>query len=572
MKKILLIGNPNTGKSVVFSRLTGASVMASNYPGTTVNFSEGTARIDGEKARIIDIPGIYSLEPDSPAEEVATKMMGDADLIINVVDSTNLERNLNLSMQLLEQDIPMVIALNMWDEARHKGISINIKKLEELVGVPVVPTVGLTGEGFKELTSRLPEADSPDWGSFDEDQKWAKIGQIIRACEKIKARGHTLKEKIADLTVKPLTGLPVAGIILAAVFWFVVTVGEWLEHEVIEPIFENFYEPLILQLSTFLGEESLLHIILIGEIYEEGLNWEEAMGVLTTGLFVPFAMVMPFIITFYFILSLLEDSGYLPRLGTLADNFFHWLGMHGYGILPVLLGLGCHVPGMMSTRIFETRKQRFISATLMAIVIPCSAQVAMIFGVMGGRGIWPLVLIFTVLFSIYIVAGWLLNRLVSGESPEIFMEIPPYRWPVPSAILKKTGIRIKHYLTEALPWLLAGVAVVNILHGLGVLQYISEAARPLLSGWLGLPGTVAPALVIGFLRKDLAVGMLLPLGLSANQLIIAITVLIIYFPCIAAFAVMLKELGVEDMLKSVLTMLITTFVVGGLLRLLLLGW
>ncbi|MGM0380791.1 MAG: FeoB small GTPase domain-containing protein [bacterium] len=571
MKKILLIGNPNTGKSVVFSRLTGASVMASNYPGTTVNFTEGTTKINGEKVRIIDIPGIYSLEPESPAEKAATKMMDEADLIINVVDSTNLERNLNLTMQLLQRDIPMVIALNMWDETKHQGIEIDREKLEKLTQVPVVPTVGLTGEGFKELISRLPEAETPDWGSFDEDQKWAKIGQIIKACEKITRKGHTIKEKIAELTVKPLTGLPIAGLVLAAIFWFVVTVGEFITEDIIEPIFYNFYEPLIMQLSSLLGEKSFFHIILIGEIYEEGLNFEEAMGVLTTGLFVPFAMVLPFIITFYFILALLEDSGYLPRLGTLADNFFHRLGMHGYGILPVMLGMGCHVPGMMSTRVFETRKQRFISATLMAIVIPCSAQTAMIFGVLGARGIQPLILIFSVLFAIYIIAGLLLNQLVKGESPEIFMEIPPYRLPVPRAIFKKTGLRIKHYLTEGLPWLLAGVFIANILHGLGLLEYLSAGARPLMSFWFGLPGIVAPAMVIGFLRKDLAVGMLLPLGLSTNQLIIAIVILVIYFPCIAAFAVMLKELGFRDMLKSALTMLVTTLAVGGLLRLVLLG-
>jgi ferrous iron transport protein B len=571
MKNIVLFGNPNIGKSVVFSRLTGARVMASNYPGTTVGFSEGNMILGEETVRIVDIPGIYSLQPDSPAEEVATKMLSDGDIAINVIDATNLERNLYLTMQLMERDIPVIIALNMWDETKHRGISINVKKLEQLLGVPVVPTVALTGEGFKQLRKRIPEAQKPHWPPLTEEQKWAKVSQLVTSTEEIHSRPHTFKEKLADLTVKPATGLPIAALVLTAIFWLVLNIGGILEQYVLAPIFDIYYQPVILWLSDLLGGEGLLHTILIGEVFETGLNWEESMGILTTGLFVPFVMVLPFIISFYFILSLLEDSGYLPRLGTLADNFFHKLGMHGYGILPVLLGMGCHVPGMMATRVFETRKQRFISATLLAIVIPCSAQTAMIFGALGERGFAPLLIIFTTLAIIYIIGGLILNRLVSGESPEIFLEIPPYRWPAPGAILKKTVVRIKHYLTDALPWLLAGVAIINILHGLGVLQALGQFTAPVMEGWFGLPGSVAFTLVVGFLRKDLAVGMLLPLGLSTPQLIIAITILIIYFPCIAAFAVMLREIGFEDMLKAMLTMLITTFLVGGLLRLILIG-
>ena len=176
------MGNPNVGKSVVFSRLTGAKVIASNYPGTTVDFYKGKMKIDKEIFEIIDAPGTYSLEPSNKAEEVAKKLLEEADIIINVVDATNLERNLYLTLQLLETNIPMVVALNLWDETKHLGIDIDVKKLEEELKVPVVTTVALTGEGIKELVSKIKEAKAGDI-KLSEAERWARIGEKDKKTE-----------------------------------------------------------------------------------------------------------------------------------------------------------------------------------------------------------------------------------------------------------------------------------------------------------------------------------------------------------------------------------------------------
>ncbi|KXB06766.1 iron transporter FeoB [candidate division MSBL1 archaeon SCGC-AAA382A20] len=571
MRKILLMGNPNVGKSVVFSRLTGAKAVASNYPGTTVDFTVGKMYMDGEKVKVVDVPGTYSLEPTNKAEEVAAEMLEEGDLVINVVDSTNLERNLFLTLELLEREIPVVVALNLSDEAKHKGIEIDSEKLEELLGVPVVPTVALTGEGVKKLVSRLKDSENPEKEHLTEDERWAEIGSITRKVEKIRHSHHTFKERLSDFTVKPGTGIPIAAGVILASFWLVRFIGEKLIAYVFEPIF-NLYSPLAMRLSSLLSGYPIIHDVLIGKLVDGEIVWVESMGLLTTGIFVPFAMVLPYIIGFYFMLTLLEDTGYLPRLGTLMDNFFHRLGMHGYGIVPVFLGLGCNVPGALSIRIFETRKQRFISATLMCISVPCMAQTAMIFGVIGGHGITPLLIVFISLAMIYTVFGLILNKFVEGMSPEIFLEIPPYRRPSGRTVIKKVWTRVRWFLGEALPWLFLGIVFINLLYSFGLLTKLGKLAAPLMEGWFGLPGEASLALLIGFLRKDLAVGMLLGVPeISVMQLVIAVIVLTIYFPCVATFAVLAKELGWKDMIKSTFIMVGVAFLVGGVLRIILLG-
>ncbi|HIJ54349.1 MAG TPA: GTP-binding protein, partial [Planctomycetes bacterium] len=218
MKRILLMGNPNVGKSAVFSRLTGIHVIVSNYPGTTVEFTQGTMRVEGQKAILVDVPGTYGLEVTSKAEEIAVKMLEDGDAVINVVDATNLERNLHLTLHLLEKNMPVIIALNIWDDAKHKGITIDVKKMEELLGVPVVPTVAVTGEGIKELVSRIPEAFSPEIAERTEEQKWTEAGRIIDKVQSLQHRHHTALEIIGDASVKPLTGIPMAILVMFAVF------------------------------------------------------------------------------------------------------------------------------------------------------------------------------------------------------------------------------------------------------------------------------------------------------------------------------------------------------------------
>ncbi|OKY77727.1 MAG: Fe2+ transport system protein B FeoB [Candidatus Methanohalarchaeum thermophilum] len=568
MKRILLVGNPNVGKSVFFSRLTGAKVITSNYPGTTIDYKKGYAKIDEEEYEIVDVPGTYSLSPDSKAEKIASDFVEEGDIVINVLDATNLERNLYLTLELLEKDIPVIVALNMWDETKHRGISIDLDALEEDLEVPVVPTVALTGEGFKELTSKISELETVEFEEHTSDEKWAKIGEIIEDVQEIEDKEHTIRERISEATIRPLTGIPIALGVLYLTFRLIRFIGEWLIGNVTEPFFHEIYSPLILGLADLMGR-GFLFDILIGSLIDGKIAFMESMGLLTTGIFVPFGAVLPYILSFYFTLSLLEDSGYLPRLGTLLDNVFHKLGMHGYGIIPVFLGLGCNVPGALATRTLESEKQRFISSTLLAISIPCMAQTAMIFGVLGPFGMQYIFIVFITLALLYLVMGLILNNLTEGESPEIFLEIPPYRKPDLVTVLKKTYMRVKWFIKEAVPYLFLGIVLVNLAYFLGFLDFISGITAPIIVNLFGLPKEAVSALVVGFLRKDLAMGMLLGLGMSPMQLVIASTMLTIYFPCAATFATLLKELGIRDLLKSTVIMIVTVFVIGTLMRLIL---
>jgi len=568
MKTILLIGDPNVGKSVLFSRLTGVDVIASNYPGTTVDYLKGRMNLHGEAVEILDAPGTYSLEATNKAEEVAVSLLDQADVIVNVVDATSLERCLLLTVELLEKRKPVIVALNMWDEAQHLGIHIDVRELENILQVPVVPTVAITAEGIKELVRRLDEARISERPRLEgEDQVWTEVGHIVRKVQSVAHRHHSVWDRLADATVKSGTGWLTAMGVLFALFWLVRLVGEGLIRYGVEPVF-NLYRVPVAALSGWLGP-GLLHNILVGTLIDGQVDYVQSMGILTTGLFVPFGMVLPYIIAFYLALALLEDSGYLPRLATVTDNMFHKLGLHGHGIIPVLLGFGCNVPGVLAARTLETRKQRFIAATLVSVTIPCMAQSAMIFGVLGHYGARYILLVYGTLSVVFILLGLALNKTAHGECPELFLDIPPYRWPSLPAVAKKTWMRVRWFVTEAVPFLFLGILAVGILNALGVINYLARPLAPFMQGWFGLPGAAVPALLSGFLRKDLAVGMLVPLALTPAQLTIAVTVLTLYFPCVATFAVLLKELGVKDMLKAAMVMILTALLVGGILRLVL---
>lgn len=564
------MGNPNVGKSVVFSRLTGTQVITSNFPGTTVDYSQGTTCLGKERLFIIDAPGTYSLSPSNPAEEVSLRILNEASLVVNVIDATNLERNLILTLELLGKKIPLIVVLNLWDEARHTGIEIDVPHLEALLGVPVIPTVAVTGEGIAELASHFSETvPIPDQKIRTEEEKWIMIGQITREVQTIMHRHHTIWDLISDATIKPITGIPIAFFIIFFSLWAVVSVGEACIRYITDPLFE-LYLPIITYISDLIGP-GFIHQVVIGELIDGQIDFEQSMGILTTGLFVPFGIVLPYVIVFYILAALLEDSGYLPRLATLTDTFFHKVGMHGYGIVPVFLGLGCNVPGILATRVLETRKQRFIAATLIAISIPCMAKTAMIFGTIGQYGVLYILLVIAVLAVVYVTIGVILSRFIRGECPEIFLEIPPYRTPRLNMVMKKTWMRLVAFIAEAVPYLFLGVLLVNILYATGFLAWLGTVLSPLIVGWLGLPKEASGALLTGFLRKDLAIGMLLPLEMSPQQLVVAVTTLTMYFPCAGAFAVLYRELGLSGMIKSVIIMATTAFFVGGIMRFILIG-
>jgi ferrous iron transport protein B len=569
MTRILLMGNPNVGKSALFSRLTGVQAIVSNYPGTTINFTKGYMKLGGEKAEVIDVPGTYTLEPTSEAEEIALRLLDSGDIVINVANAINLERNLYLTLQLLEKGIPMVVALNLWDDTKHRGVDIDLEKLRQLLGVPVIPTVAVTGQGIKELVENIPSAVAPHHPASTRDERWAAIGQIIEQVQHISHRHHTWRERLADASVKPLSGGFLALAILFAAFFIVRFIGEGLINYILDPLFNTLWAPVILRLSQLLGGSGFLHDMIVGHIAGGQVNFLESFGLLTSGLYVPLGVVLPYVVSFYLVLGILEDTGYLPRLAVLMDTILHHLGLHGYAIVPNLLGLGCNVPAILSTRILESKRERFIASTLISIAVPCAALQAMIFGLVGARGLQYVAMVYGTLFIVWILLGLILHRVVKGFSPELLIEIPPYRLPPWRMVFRKLWLRTYGFLAEAIPIILGAILVVNVLYILGVFNAIANFTAPVVTGLLGLPREAVTALVIGFLRKDVALGMLAPLALTSGQLVVGSVVLAMLFPCIATFVVMFRELGPVDMLKAVGVMIVAALATGAILNLIL---
>jgi len=571
INKIFLLGNPNVGKSVVFSRLTGVQVISSNYPGTTVGLAKGYLKIGEVKIEVIDLPGAYSLEPNSNAEKVAVSLLKECPrdelAVINIIDSTNLERNLFLTLQLIEEGFPVIACLNMCDEAKHKGVQIDIVKLEKLLGIPVVSTCAVTGMGIKYLIERIKEVkplilkDKPT-----HQERWQKIGEIIEAVQSLTHRHHTLREVLEDASIRPISGLLMSVAVVYASFKFVRFLGEFLINNIMDPLFFSLYQPVLERVSLALGKDGIYHHLIIGDLINGKIDFKQSMGVFTTAPYIEFAMVLPYVISFYFVLSLLEDIGYLPRLAVLLDNLLHRLGLHGYAIIPVLLGFGCNVPGILATRVLESKRERFIASTLISIGVPCIPLQAMIFGLLGKFGGYYVSGVYLVLFSILLISGVILNKTIKGYSPEFLVEIPPYRFPPLLVLANKLYLRIKGFLIEAIPIVLLGVLAINILFYLRIFDYLTNSFAWIVRGLFGLPKEAVVALAIGFFRKDVAVGMLMPLGLSAKQLFISATLLAISFPCIATFVILFKELGLKYLIKATLIMISASLLVGTLLN------
>jgi ferrous iron transport protein B len=431
--------------------------------------------------------------------------------------------------------------------------------------------VGVTGQGVKELVRRLPEAKVPKNARtyFNSDERWARVGDIVSQVQSLSHRHHRWYEHLEDASSHRVGGIFIALLVLFATFWFVRFVGEGIINYVAGPLFEWLWTPVLAKLSVALGAGGFWHNVLIGALIGGEINYFQSFGLLSTGLYIPLAAVLPYIIAFYLALGILEDVGYLPRLAVLMDTIMHRLGLHGYAIIPTMLGFGCNVPGIMATRILESRKQRFIAATLISIGVPCAALQAMIIGLVGEQGIGYVAMVYGSLFISWLIIGLILNRAVKGFNPELLVEIPPYRLPPWRVIGEKLWLRVSGFLREALPLVLGTILVVNILYHLGVFNAIADITAPVLTGLWGLPKETITALVVGFLRKDVAMGMLAPLALTAKQLVISSTVLAMFFPCVATFVIMARELGVRDLLKAVGIMIAAVLIMGSLQNLIL---
>ncbi|MCX6090947.1 MAG: ferrous iron transporter B [Candidatus Atribacteria bacterium] len=569
MKKVVLAGNPNVGKSVVFTRLSGVYAISSNYPGTTVEIARSMVKRDHSSFELIDAPGTYALEADAEAEKIAGKLIESADVVINVVDAGNLERNLYLTFELMEQRKPMILALNMWDEAKKRGIDINILKLSEILGIPVIPVVATTGEGMKKLVQSLDSAQVPVIIPGSHELRWKEIGQVIEAVQDFSYRQPCWVDRLKETTIQPVSGIIIGVGVLYGVFWLVRFIGESLITYLLDPLFYTWYFPFLLSLDRALSFSPFLRTVLVGQPVYGTINLEQSLGLLSTGVYVELGVVLPYIVSFYLILGLLEDTGYLPRLAVLLDGFLHRVGLHGYAIVPTLLGLGCNVPGVMATRVLESETERFIVTVLISVGVPCASQQALVFGVLGKYGTWPVLLVYGILFLVWLILGVILKYTVKGYRPALILEIPPYRLPYWKTILPKLWMRVKGFLREALPVVSLGILAINLLFMTNLFQIIARGLGPLMTTLFGLPKEVTLILALGFLRKDIAMSLLPPLGLSVKQLIISTVMLAMFFPCVATFMVIWKELGMKRLLQASGIMIGFSLLVGALLRVVL---
>ncbi|MCS7150971.1 MAG: ferrous iron transporter B [Endomicrobia bacterium] len=563
MKKILLVGCPNVGKSVIFSRLTGIDVISSNYPGTTVEITKGYLKVGQETYEVIDLPGSYSLDPTCKAEEVTVNLLQqyleskESTIVVNILDATNLERNLNLTLQLIQRKIPLILVLNFWDEVKHKGITIDYEKLEELLGIPVIPTCARSGEGIKELTQRINQAKISNY-NFVPEQKWYKIGSIVEQVQKVTHRHHTFLERLSEISIRPSTGLPLALVVLFLTFFITRILAESLITYVCDPLFHNLYLPVIKKFIIKTVHLKLLQDIFLG-ITPEPM---ESFGILTTGLYIPFVVVLPYVIAFYFILGILEDTGYLPRLATLLDRFLHKLGIHGYSSIPILLGFGCKVPGILATRILETTREKIIAIVLILMLTPCIPQSAMIVSLISPFGIRYVFLVFLIIFLNGIFFSYILNKIFPKiEISELFLEIPPYRLIHLPTLTKKLYVRIKQFIFDAVPLIIIGIIIINIFELTGVNTRITNIIGKYFVSILGLPEEISSIVILGFLRKDVSIALLSPYKLDIKQLIVATIFMTLYLPCVSTFFTILKEQGI----KNTIVIVVLTFISGTVL-------
>ncbi|MCD6093682.1 MAG: ferrous iron transporter B [Candidatus Omnitrophica bacterium] len=391
------------------------------------------------------------------------------------------------------------------------------------------------------------------------DERWDLIDRIAKRTLTFGKYKHTLKDALGDLTIKPLTGIPIAIAVLYG-FWsiFCSFAGTLCTDGFFVKLFDGHFLPYMQRIFSNLP--GWLYYILIGNPQAD--NCFEAFGMLTSGLFVAIGVVLPAVFIFYLMFTLLEDVGYIPRLAVLIDTVLHKIGLHGYAVVPTILALGCNVPAVTATRILETRKQRFMMMTLLAIFIPCGAQLGIMQEVIPTSMGW--VLLYLLLG--YFIFGFIIHKLLPGKSPEILIDVPPYQMPTFRNVRRKLWLRTSCFLKKAVPFVLVGCAIVNILYLAGVINWLSNLLSPLFVGWFGVPKETVGPLIAAFLRKDLAVAQLSVIEMTKYQMITAVVLISIYFPCIATFAMMLKE-GWRELLGSLVVLATVVFVYGGLLHL-----
>jgi ferrous iron transport protein B len=538
--RIALVGNPNVGKSVVFGRLTGRYATVSNYPGTTVTITKGRALVGAEICDVIDTPGVNALEGVLSEDERITRQMledGGAELVVQIADARNLRRALLLTSQIADLGRPMILVLNMLDEAHARGVEIDTDELASYLGIPVIEAVATEGRGMAELRAALPLAALAR-GARDagiDHLPWADAASArFRTLGKVSL--GRFQAWLGRAVREPLTGLPILAIVLYLTYLFVGVFGAQTLVGLLEDgLFGRFVNPAASALVSHIPL-AVVRDFLTGEY-----------GLITMGLTYAIAIVLPVVTTFFLVFGFFEDSGYIPRLAIFSDRLFRSMGLNGKAVLPMVLGLGCDTMATMTTRILGTPKERLIAITLLALGVPCSAQLATIMGILGGISVWALVMLFAVVLSQMVLVGFLAARALPGDRSEFMLELPPIRLPRLRNLLIKTLLRVRWYLGEAVPLFLIGTALLFLLDRIGALAWLTNAARPLVTGALGLPPDAAQIFVMGFLRRDYGAAGLFTMArdgsLSGVQAVVALTVMTLFVPCVANLLMIIKERG-----------------------------
>jgi ferrous iron transport protein B len=635
---VILVGNPNVGKSALFGVLSGRYVEVSNYPGTTVDFSAGWMKIKGERIRIFDSPGADSLSPESEDEIVTRDLLLNhpESTVICVIDSKNLKRGLVLLSQIGEFGKKTVVALNMADEAKSEGINIDIDGLSAILGVPVVATIATQRRGIEKLKDALQNARVPDIRVRFSDEIIAAAGRIENVLGKYYtgARGISLsflsgrnglptgisgrlsefehknvteiKSRLENMTVEPVNfviakkridsigsildrtvqvkgsagqralraagrfsmhpyfGIPSLLAVLIGTYYFVGVFGAQtlvglLEGDlfggIINPFFERLFDLIPVQ---------VIRDLFVGEY-----------GIITMAITYALALILPIVTTFFLVFGALEDSGYLPRLAFMVDRIFKKIGLNGRAVLPMILGLGCDTMAVLTTRILYSKKEKILVTFLLALAVPCSAQLGVTLGILSAVSFSAVLIWLMVILFVMFLVGYISSKVIPGRSSEFILEIPPLRIPKIKNIIVKTLMRLEWYLREAVPLFILGTLVLFILDKLNLLKIIMKSFAPVSSGILGLPEKSAEAFILGFLRRDYGAagfksmfdgGLLDPIGA-----IVAMTTITLFVPCIANFFIMIKERGLKTALMMVVFIVPFAIIVGGVLNLVLRG-
>jgi ferrous iron transport protein B len=636
-----LAGNPNVGKSSIFNRLTGMGVVTANYPGKTVELNLATTNFMEMRIGMIDLPGTYALSAVSEDQWVARRAVLDCkpDVVIMVLDATNLARNLYMVIQFIDLGIPIVAALNLIDEAERRNIIIDSGLLSRLLGVPVVNTIATTGSGLHDLVKEAVDTarkknhikyslhygediennikklenilNSYDFGInpralaillLEEDPEFIELvgknengraiieeaNRISKEIEELHGEKTPLRitrerhglagsiasqvqgdvepvtsDKIWAYTTSPLTGIPILIGVLAVIFGFLFYGGDWLS-SFLSNQWATYVSPVIDGAVYYLfGSGHIGKIIIWG--FDAGILAALAVGI-------------PYVLTFYFMLAFLEDSGYLNSVAFLTDRLMHKFGLHGRAIIPLVAGAGCNVPAIIGTRVLTTMRERTIASTLITL-IPCSARTAVILGAVSLFVGWkPAVAIYVIILLLVFIVGIGLNKIMPGKSTGLVMEMFPFRAPILSNIFKKTWYRFKDFVFVAFPIVLAGSMILGGLYETGYLWTLSMPLRPIVEGWLGLPAVAGLTLIFAVLRKELALQLLVTLAIvmygggakdllqfmTPAQLFVYALVNTIYIPCVATIAVLGRELGWRRALGIMAFTITLAILIGGI--------